>query len=157
MIATGTVREKQIELDYPLGMPPRTRVEVFVRPLLASTSHSIIGLFSEDAELLDTIVSVMEIVCGFQRAQRNDRLEQFLQSLSAVEVLPFDAESAVLAGRIDGDLWRTGQRVGRADPMIAAQAIVHDFVLVSGNLAPYQRIRALGYPLRVVNWREDAG
>lgn len=53
-------------------------------------------------------VSVMEIVCGFQRVQRYDRLEQFLQSLSAVEVLPVDAESAVLAGRIDGDLWRTG-------------------------------------------------
>lgn len=56
MIATGTVREKQIELDYPLDMPAGTRVEVFVRPLSASTSHAIIGLFYEDAELLDTIV-----------------------------------------------------------------------------------------------------
>jgi len=39
--------------------------------------------------------------------------------------------------------------------MIAAQAIVHDLVLVSGNLAHYHRIQALGYPLQVVNWRES--
>jgi len=102
-----------------------------------------------------SVVSVMEIVCGFQRAQRQDRLEQFLQALASMEVLPFDIESAALAGRIDGDLWRTGQRVGRADPMIAAQAIVHNLVLVSGNLAHYSRIQALGYPLQVVNWRES--
>lgn len=56
MIATGTVREKQIELDYPLDMPAGTRVEVFVRPLTTPTSHGVIGLFAEDAELLDTIV-----------------------------------------------------------------------------------------------------
>lgn len=103
-----------------------------------------------------SVVSVMEIVCGFQRAQRQDRLEQFLQALASMEVLPFDTESAALAGRIDGDLWRTGQRVGRADPMIAAQAIVHNLVLVSGNLAHYRRVQALGYPLQVVNWREPA-
>ncbi|MCS7310988.1 MAG: type II toxin-antitoxin system VapC family toxin, partial [Armatimonadetes bacterium] len=71
-----------------------------------------------------------------------------------VEVLPFDTESAILAGRIDGDLWRTGQRVGRADPMIAAQAIVHSLVLVSGNLEHYRRIQTLGYPLQLANWRE---
>lgn len=56
MITTGTVREKQIELDHSLDMPVGTRVEVFVRPLSAPTSHEVIGLFADDAELLDTLV-----------------------------------------------------------------------------------------------------
>ena len=36
------------------------------------------------------------------------QLEQFLRALDAIEVLPVDTQSAVLAGRIDGDLLRTG-------------------------------------------------
>lgn len=100
-------------------------------------------------------VSVMEIVCGYQRVQRLDRVSQFLQATASMEIIPFDLECAALAGRIDGDLWRTGQRIGRADPMIAAQAIVHQLVLVSGNIAHYQRIQALGYPLQLDNWRES--
>lgn len=56
MVTTGTVREKQIELDEPLDLAAGTRVEVFVRPLPASTSHGVIGLLSEDTELIDAIV-----------------------------------------------------------------------------------------------------
>lgn len=56
MTTTGIIRGKQIELDKPLNLPVGTRVEVFVRPLPMLTSHSVVGLFAEDAELLDTIV-----------------------------------------------------------------------------------------------------
>ena len=48
--------------------------------------------------------------------------------------------AAELAGRITGDLDRTGQPIGRADPMIAAIAIVNGLELVAGNTAHYQRI-----------------
>ncbi|MFN4034241.1 MAG: PIN domain-containing protein [Fimbriimonadales bacterium] len=98
-------------------------------------------------------ISVMEIICGYQRIGRQDKLEQFLQITNTLEIIPFDRESAALAGRIDGDLWRTGQRIGRADPMIAAQAIVNQLVLVSGNVEHYLRVQSLGYPLQVENWR----
>jgi tRNA(fMet)-specific endonuclease VapC len=101
-----------------------------------------------------SVVSVVEVVSGLQRAERWEQLEQFLQSLNAIEVIELDKESSVLAGRIDGDLWRTGQRIGRADPMIAAQAITHGLTLASGNTDHYAQIQALGYPLRLVNWRE---
>ncbi len=102
-----------------------------------------------------SVVSVMEVVSGLQRVERWEQLERFLQALQAMEVLMLDKESAVLAGRIDGDLCRVGQRIGRADPMVAALAISYDLVLVSGNVEHYARIQALGYPLRVVNWREE--
>jgi len=102
-----------------------------------------------------SVVSVMEVVSGLQRMARWEQLERFLQALGEMEVLALDRESAVLAGRIDGDLWRAGQRVGRADPMVAAQAIVHGLVLVTGNVRHYARVAEVGYPLRIVNWREE--
>ena len=99
-------------------------------------------------------VSVIEVVSGLRRMARSAQLEQFLGALDAIEVLPVDTQSAVLAGRIDGDLLRTGQPIGRADPIIAAQAITHGVVLVTGNVCHYERIVALGYPLRMANWRD---
>ena len=65
-------------------------------------------------------------------------------------------DTAVLAGRIYGDLERTGQPIGRADPMIAATAVARDLVLVTGNGAHYERIQQLGYALELENWREPA-
>ena len=106
------------------------------------------------AMLTVSVISVIEIVSGLQRVARSEQLERFLQALDAMEVLPVDTESAVLAGRIDGDLLRTGQPIGRADPIVAAQAIMHGLVLVTGNARHYERVTALGYPLRMVDWRE---
>ena len=106
------------------------------------------------AMLTVSVISVIEIVSGLQLVARSEQLERFLQALDAMEVLPVDTESAVLAGRIDGDLLRTGQPIGRADPIVAAQAITHGLVLVTGNARHYERVTALGYPLRMVDWRE---
>jgi PIN domain-containing protein len=69
------------------------------------------------------------------------------------EVLPFDRATAELAGRIAGELERTGQPIGLADPMIAAIALTHGLELVTGNTAHFQRVQNLGYPLTLVNWR----
>ena len=69
------------------------------------------------------------------------------------EILAFDQPAADLAGRIAGDLDRLGQPIGRADPMIAAIALEHGLELVTGNIAHYQRVQQLGYPLTLVNWR----
>jgi tRNA(fMet)-specific endonuclease VapC len=106
------------------------------------------------AMLTVSVISVIEIVSGLQRVARSEQLERFLQALDAMEVLPVDTESAVLAGRIDGDLLRTGQPIERADLIVAAQAITHGLVLVTGNARHYERVTALGYPLRMVDWRE---
>jgi tRNA(fMet)-specific endonuclease VapC len=50
----------------------------------------------------------MEIVKGLHKMRREERLQQFLNSLSLVEILPFDLSAATLAGRIYADLERTG-------------------------------------------------
>lgn len=98
-------------------------------------------------------VSVMEIISGHQRKLAHQRVAAFLASIASQEVIPFEQDSAELAGRMSGDLTRTGQPIGLADPMIAAIAITHGLELVTGNTAHFQRIQQLGYSLTLVNWR----
>lgn len=84
-----------------------------------------------------SVITVMEIVKGFHKLQREDRIQQFLAGLPTVEVLTLDMRSSELAGRIYADLERTGQPIGRADPMIAALAWQHGLTLVTGNVSHY--------------------
>ena len=90
---------------------------------------------------------------GFQRTQATARLNAFLATLPHMEVLLFDQPAAALAGRIAGELERTGHPIDMADTMIAAIAIDHGLELVTGNTTHFQRIQQLGYPLTLVNWR----
>lgn len=53
----------------------------------------------------------------------------------------FTSSIADLAGSVD------------ADSMIAATAIEHNLVLVTGNTKHFERIQELGCPLRLDNWR----
>lgn len=100
-----------------------------------------------------SLITVLEIVKGYQKVFREDRIQKFLAVLPAVELLSLDLQSAEIAGRVLGDLERLGQPIGRADPMIAGIALRYDLVLVTGNVSHYQRIQALGYSLRLDNWK----
>ncbi len=98
-------------------------------------------------------VTVMEIVRGLQRKQADRQLPGFLASIAREEVIPFDQSGAELAGRIAGDLERTGHPIGTADTMIAAIAVMHGLELATGNTSHFQYVQNLGYPLTLVNWR----
>jgi len=100
-----------------------------------------------------SVITVMEMVKGFQQVQRPQKIASVLTHIGSEIVLDFHQPSAELAGHIWGDLERTGQPIGLADPMIAAVALTHDLELATGNIAHYQRIQQLGYPLTLANWR----
>lgn len=100
-----------------------------------------------------SVVTAMEMVKGIQQDGRPHQVPVLLAGLGGEEILPFDLACAEQAGRIWGELDRTGQTIGVADPMIAAIAIHHGLDLVTGNTKHYQRIRQLGYPLTLVDWR----
>ena len=100
-----------------------------------------------------SVISVMEVIRGYQQIRASNRLHAFRTALGSEEILLFDQSAADLAGQIAGDLDRTGQPIGRSDPMIAAVAITHGLELVTGNISHYQRLPPLGYPLTLVNWR----
>ena len=98
-------------------------------------------------------ITVVEVVKGLHKVGREDAIQRFLAGLSSAELLTLDLQSAELAGRIYADLERTGQPVGRADPMIAAIALQHGLTLVTGNLSHYRRIESLGYAVKLEDWR----
>ena len=110
---------------------------------------------AEYGVLTTSAVTVMEIVKGLKRVDREDRIAGFLSNVSeSEEVLSFGFSCSSLAGRIYGDLERTGQPIGRADPMIASIAIENGLALVTGNTSHFERIQQLGYPLELTNWRD---
>src|SRR5947209_9828978 len=100
-----------------------------------------------------SLITIIEVVKGYHKIKREDKIQKFLSTLSLFESLTLDLSSAEIAGRIFGDLERTGQPIGRADPMIAAIALRHDLTLVTGNTAHYQRIQSLGYRLKLDYWK----
>jgi tRNA(fMet)-specific endonuclease VapC len=100
-----------------------------------------------------SVVSVMEVIQGYQRVGGVRRIRAFRNAVASEQVLIFDQAAADLAGQIAGDLDRVGRPIGRCDPMIAAVALVQGLELVTGNTSHYQRVQQLGYPLALVNWR----
>lgn len=105
-------------------------------------------------QLTISVITVMEMVKGFQQVQRPQKITQLLTCVAAEDVMEFKQPAAELAGRIWGDLDRAGQPIGFADPMIAAIALTDGLELATGNISHYQRIQQLGYPLTLVNWRQ---
>lgn len=100
-----------------------------------------------------SMITVLEVVKGWHKLQREDKIQQFFAQIAVAEILTLQLSDAELAGRIYADLERIGQPIGLADSIIAAIAIQQNLTLVSGNLAHYQRIQALGYSLTLDNWR----
>lgn len=100
-----------------------------------------------------SVVSVLEVVKGYRRRGRDQKIRDFLVLVATQEVFAVYTSTAVLAGQIQGDLERTGQTIGRSDPMIAATAIEHGLTLVTGNTAHFARIAALDYSLALDDWR----
>jgi tRNA(fMet)-specific endonuclease VapC len=107
----------------------------------------------DHGRLTISAITVVEVVKGLHRVQRSEALDRFVASLGTVELLALDEEAAVIGGKIYGDLERSGQPIGRADPMIAGVAIAHGLALATGNTDHYARIRDAGYPLVLDNWR----
>ena len=99
-------------------------------------------------------ISVLEIIKGFHKVQREDSIQRFLEAVSTANLLTLNLKSAELAGRIYADLERAGQPIGRSDPIIAAIALENTLVLSTGNASHYERIQTLGYDLKLENWKE---
>jgi tRNA(fMet)-specific endonuclease VapC len=57
-----------------------------------------------------SVITVMEMVKGFQKVQRPQKILSLLTHINSEEVLEFD-QAAELAGRIWGDPERTGQPI----------------------------------------------
>lgn len=89
-----------------------------------------------EADLFLSVVTLGEIERGIRRQEgRNSSFAEDLRAwldrtltIFADRILPFEAEDALIWGRLSADLGHAG-----ADLMIAAQALARDAVVVTGN------------------------
>ncbi len=102
-----------------------------------------------------SVVTVMEVIYGYSRTGREDRIRQFLGLLARAEVLWLDPTVAELAGRIRADLERSGNKLTIEDTLVAATAIRHGLPVATGNTRHFAKIQDAGYPLVLENWREQ--
>jgi tRNA(fMet)-specific endonuclease VapC len=101
-------------------------------------------------EQFTSAITVGEMLFG---ALRSDRSPEILARLSAevwprLKVLSFDRAGATEYARIRYDLERIGTPLAEADLRIAAIAVSHGLVLVTGNVKHFERIPELA----VENW-----
>ena len=81
-------------------------------------------------------ITILEIVKGFHKVHREEKLLQFLSTVTTAEILTLSIKSAEIAGRIYAELERTGQPIGRADPIVAAialAAMIHIHIRIDEN------------------------
>lgn len=99
-----------------------------------------------------SVVTMSEVVRGRHQANQPERATQFLEwANQSAAVLGFDVASAAKAGEIAGTMLKGGTPLAVADVIIAATAVVHEVVLVTGNTKHYERLAPFG--LRLENWR----
>jgi tRNA(fMet)-specific endonuclease VapC len=96
-------------------------------------------------------ITLGEILYGILRARSGSaalrqRIDRLLSGI--MTILPFDANAARYYGQIRADLERQGIPIGDADTRIAAIAMTHGLVVVTGNVRHFSRIPGLV----VQNW-----
>jgi len=87
-------------------------------------------------------VSIGELFKGAYRSQARERHLMNIRErvLPAVTALPFDTEIAQVFGEISARLEEVGQRLADADLQIAATALHHGLILVTGNIRHFERV-----------------
>lgn len=78
-------------------------------------------------------------------AYKSARIDANLAKLDALrfEVLPFDKEDSIAAGKIRAVLQAAGMPIGPFDVLIAGQALCRGLVLVTANLKEFRRVEGL--------------
>jgi predicted nucleic acid-binding protein len=95
-------------------------------------------------EQATTAITIGELAYGAQHAQRPELYERAIRLLSGTRVLPFDRGAAERYGSIRHELERDGRRLPDPDLRIAATALVHQAVLITGNVRHFERVPGLG-------------
>lgn len=94
-------------------------------------------------------IGLFELWYGIAKSAHVDRNLRALEAfLNPLQVLPFDREDGRIAGDIRATLERAGRPIGPYDYLIAAQAIRHQFTLISANEREFSRVKGL----RLENW-----
>ena len=102
------------------------------------------------ASQFTSAVNAAEIYYGILRKEGLESLLRFYddQVFPQLTILPFDRESALIYGRLKSGLERSGRPRFDPDLQIAAIAIRHRLIVVTGNVRHFAGIPGL----KVENW-----
>jgi len=96
-----------------------------------------------------SIATRYEVLRGLHAKSASRQIAAFLQQCRTSTIYPLTEEIVDRASEIYGLLHRRGRLISDVDFLIAATALVHDLVLVTGNEDHFERVP----DLRFVNWR----
>ena len=92
-------------------------------------------------------IGLTELVHGIYRAQTPQaraRRESFIHELlDDVEVYPFSKDTALLAGKIDGEQQERGVTIPFSDLLIGATALLHGYSVFTVNVRHFRLIPGL--------------
>src|ERR1017187_1891493 len=100
-----------------------------------------------DQEAALSAIGLTELIHGIYRANTPEvclRRESFISELLAdLTVYPFSKETALLAGKLDGDQQSRGMVIPFGDLLIGATALSLGYSVLTANLRDFQRIPGL--------------
>lgn len=112
----------------------------------AQLVQQVIGVAGNQEAALSS-VGLTELVHGIYRAssaERRIRRQAFVEELRiGLTVYPFTAETAMLAGRIDGEQTARGVIIPFVDLLIGATALSLGFSVLTVNMRHFQQIPGL--------------
>ena len=92
---------------------------------------------------------VAELDYGAKASQKaKENIEKLHRFVDIVRVVPFDLECAKIFGTIKSKLRKLGKPTGEMDALIAATAMSHKALLVTGNKKHFENIESL----KVESW-----
>ena len=94
-------------------------------------------------------VTLSELSFGAAKSNRPDQASAALAEFTlALEVAPFDAETAPVYGGVRAPLAKRGRPIGPLDTLIGSHALALDVTLVTRNTREFSRIEGL----RLEDW-----
>ena len=100
-------------------------------------------------EQFTSSITLGELIHGARKKRSARLLREVRQIMANMEILPFDTSAATVYGKVRAELEAAGSQIGEADTRIAAIALDHGLIVVTGNVRHFGRVR----DLPVENWR----
>ncbi len=102
-----------------------------------------------EGQMCISSVSLGELVFGAERSSQTERnLADINGMVARMEVAAFEEHAAEHFGQLRAELYNIGQPIGPYDMMIAGHARSMGLILVTNNMAEFERVPGL----RLENW-----
>jgi len=112
-------------------------------------NKSVLKKISEQIDSIAlSVLVISELDYGAKASQKaKENLKKLYRFVDIVQVVPFDLECAKIFGTIKSKLRKLGKPTGEMDALIAATAMAHKAVIVTGNRKHFENIESLKFEI----------